>query len=143
MSTNSTIAGMTFSRLRDRGERCEPRVGHLDDADVRLDRAERIVLRRDAGLGQRVEERGLADVGQADDAALEAHGPHVAACHSPCPGEQFASRTPGDAHEASFVCTTIIARSMSPAAMSGHTPSARSIAASIASRSAVSGGFST
>ena len=30
---------------------------------VRLDRAERIVLRRDAGLGQRVEQRGLADVG--------------------------------------------------------------------------------
>ena len=55
------------------GERREARVRHLDDADVRLDRAERVVLGGDAGLGQRVEEGGLADVGQADDAAFEAH----------------------------------------------------------------------
>ena len=41
---------------------------------VRLDGAEGIVLRRDAGLCQGVEEGGLADVGQSDDAALEAHG---------------------------------------------------------------------
>src|SRR6185503_18913927 len=41
-------------------------------ADVRLDGAERIVLGRDAGLGQRVKEGGLADVRQADDAALQA-----------------------------------------------------------------------
>ena len=34
-----------------------------------LDRAERVVLGGDAGLGERVEERGLADVRQADDAA--------------------------------------------------------------------------
>ena len=58
---------------RDRRQRREPRVRHLDDADVRLDRAERIVLGGDAGLGQRVEERRLADVRQADDAAFEAH----------------------------------------------------------------------
>lgn len=38
---------------------------------VRLDGAEGIVLRRDTRLGQGVEESGLADVGQADDAALE------------------------------------------------------------------------
>jgi hypothetical protein len=49
----------------------QTRIGHLDDAHVGLDGAERIVFRRDAGLGQRVEEGGLADVGQADDAALE------------------------------------------------------------------------
>jgi hypothetical protein len=36
-----------------------------------------IVRRRDAGLGQRVEERRLADVGQADDAAFDAHGNSV------------------------------------------------------------------
>ena len=46
---------------------------HLDHADIGLDGAERIVLGSDAGLGQGVEEGGLADVGQADDAALEAH----------------------------------------------------------------------
>jgi hypothetical protein len=36
--------------------------------------AKRVVLSRYAGLGQRVEKGGLADVGQAHDAALEAHG---------------------------------------------------------------------
>ena len=57
-------------RLLDAGDDLQPLVGHRDDADVRLDGAERIVLRRDAGLGERVEESGLADVRQADDAAL-------------------------------------------------------------------------
>ena len=71
MSTNSTIAGTTFSGFSIAGEGIEARIGHLDDADVRLDGAERIVLRRDAGLGERVEQGGLADVGQADDAALQ------------------------------------------------------------------------
>ena len=41
--------------LHDRTERREARIGYLDDADVRLDRAERIVFRGDARLGQRVE----------------------------------------------------------------------------------------
>ena len=62
-------------RAGDRGQRRQPGVGHGDDADVRLDGAERIVGRlRRGGLRQRVEERRLADVGQADDAAFEAHG---------------------------------------------------------------------
>ena len=74
MSTNSTIAGTTRSGLTIVGQRGQPRIGQLDDADVGLDGAERIVLGGDAGLGQRVEQGGLADVGQADDAALEAHG---------------------------------------------------------------------
>ena len=60
-------------RPGDGRERPEARIGHLDDADVRLDGAERVVLGRDAGLGQGVEESGLADVRQAHDAALEAH----------------------------------------------------------------------
>ena len=34
---------------------------------------EGIVLGLDAGLGQRVEEGRLADVGQADDSAFQAH----------------------------------------------------------------------
>jgi len=33
-----------------------------------------VILRRDGALGQRVEERGLAHVGQSHDAAFEAHG---------------------------------------------------------------------
>ena len=62
-------------RAGDRGERVQPRVGHGDVADVRLDGAERIIRRLRGGrLGERVEERRLADVRQADDAAFEAHG---------------------------------------------------------------------
>ena len=57
----------------DRRQLLQPRVGQLDDADVRLDGAERIVLGRDAGLGEGIEEGGLADVRQAHDAAFEAH----------------------------------------------------------------------
>ena len=60
-------------RLGDRGQRVETRIGDLDDADVGLDRAEGIVLGRDSGLGEGVEERRLADVGQADDAAFQRH----------------------------------------------------------------------
>ena len=60
-----------FFRFDDGGQRREPRIRHLDDADIGLDGAERIVLRRDAGLGQRVEQGGFADVGQADDAAFQ------------------------------------------------------------------------
>ncbi len=62
-------------RAGDRGERFEPRIGHGDVADVGLDGAERIIGRLGrGGLGQRVEKRRLADVGQADDAAFETHG---------------------------------------------------------------------
>jgi hypothetical protein len=46
--------------------------------DVRLNRAERVVLGRDASLGQGIEKGRLADVGQADDAAFEAHGASLA-----------------------------------------------------------------
>ena len=57
----------------DRGERVELRIRHRDDADVRVDRAERIVLRRNLRARQRIEQRALADVRQADDAALDTH----------------------------------------------------------------------
>ena len=61
-------------RAGDPGEDFEPRIGHRDVADIGLDRAERIVRRlRRGGLRQRIEERRLADIGQADDAAFEAH----------------------------------------------------------------------
>jgi hypothetical protein len=73
MSTNSTMAGWIFCGLTISAS-CQARVRHFDDADVRLDGAERVVLGGDAGLGQGVEEGGFADVGQADDAAFERHG---------------------------------------------------------------------
>jgi hypothetical protein len=59
--------------LVDPGEHVEPGVGQRHHPDVRLDRGERIVRGDDAGLGQRVEQGGLADVGQADDAEGETH----------------------------------------------------------------------
>ena len=61
-------------RAGDLADLVEPLVGHRDAADVRLDRAERIIRRlRRGGLGKRIEKRRFADVRQADDAAAEAH----------------------------------------------------------------------
>ena len=58
----------------DLGELVEPRIGHRDLADIRLDGAERIIRRlRRRRLGQRIEQRRLADIGQSDDTAFESH----------------------------------------------------------------------
>ena len=59
----------------DLGELLHPLVRYGDHADVRLDRRERVVRREHVVLGQRVEQGGLADVGQADDADSESHDP--------------------------------------------------------------------
>src|SRR5690606_6521888 len=59
--------------LHDLRDRLEPRIGHRYDADVRVDRAERVILGRDLGGRQGIEERRLADIRQPDDAALDAH----------------------------------------------------------------------
>ncbi len=66
--------GQNAVGLDDFSQRIEARIGHGHDTAVRLDGAEREVLCRDARLGQGVEQGGLADVGQADDAAIETHG---------------------------------------------------------------------
>jgi thymidylate synthase len=72
MSTKAELGLDDLGRARDRGELVEPRVGHGDVADIGLDRAERIVRRlRRRGLGQRIEQRRLADIGKPDDAAFE------------------------------------------------------------------------
>jgi hypothetical protein len=60
--------------LDDGGQLLQARIWKFHHAHVGLDGAEGVVLGRDAGFGQCVEEGRLADVGQADDAALEAHG---------------------------------------------------------------------
>ena len=59
----------------DRGQHVQARLRHRHVADVGLDGAERIVggLGR-GGLGQRVEQGRLADVGQADDGDFQGHG---------------------------------------------------------------------
>src|SRR5262249_5844992 len=59
---------------RDRRELVETRIGHRHLADIGLDGAERIIGRlRRRGLGERIEKRRLADIGQTDDAAFETH----------------------------------------------------------------------
>ena len=59
----------------------EARVGDGHDRRVRLDRAEGEVLRlRVLRAGEGVEEGGLADVGQADDADVECHVSDFLAC---------------------------------------------------------------
>ena len=61
-------------RLGDFGQFVEPWIRHRDLADIRLDGAERIIRRlRRSRLGQRVEQRRLADIGQSDDTAFESH----------------------------------------------------------------------
>ena len=74
MSTKLMVVGRMRSGLHDLVERLEARVGHDDDADVRLDGAERVVRRLGLGRRERVEERALADVRQANDADRETHG---------------------------------------------------------------------
>ena len=45
----------------------EPLVRHGNDADVRVDGAERVVVRRNARVCDGIEKRGFADIRQADD----------------------------------------------------------------------------
>ncbi|MNK78757.1 hypothetical protein D3C87_984020 [compost metagenome] len=70
----------------------QARVRHRHDTAVGLDGAEGEVLGRDTGFGQGVEQGGLADVRQADDAAIESHGvsPRIRVRPSGCAG--FSSR---------------------------------------------------
>ena len=75
MSTKVSRVAITCADLAIAGELVEARVGDRDLADIRLDGAERIIGgSRRRGLGQRVEQGGLADIGQSDDAAFESHG---------------------------------------------------------------------
>jgi len=72
MSTKVSRVGMTASECAIFASVSQARIGHRHLAEVGLDGAERIIRRlRGGGLCQRVEERGLADIRQADDAALD------------------------------------------------------------------------
>ena len=66
--------GNDLRRLPEHCQLVQPRIRHRDLADIRLDRAERIVggLRRRC-LCQGIEERRLAHIRQADYAAFESH----------------------------------------------------------------------
>ena len=74
ISTKVSRVGMICAGFGDGRELVEPRIGHRDLADIRLDGAERIVRRlRRRRLRQRIEQRRLADIGQPDDTAFESH----------------------------------------------------------------------
>jgi hypothetical protein len=60
-------------RVSDLRKLLEPHIRHRHHADVRIDGAERIVLGRDLGAGQCVEQRRLTDIRQTDDPALDGH----------------------------------------------------------------------
>ena len=60
-------------RLDDLRQLIHARIRHLYNAYVWFDGTERIVFRRDARLGQRIEQGGFAHIGQADDSAFQTH----------------------------------------------------------------------
>ena len=75
MSTKFSRVGTISADLASVASVSQPRIRHRHLADIRLDGAERIIRRlRRRRFGQRIEERRLADIRQADDAAFEAHG---------------------------------------------------------------------
>ena len=61
---------LDFLRFDDGRERCQPGVGHFDNANVGLNRAKGIVFGRNTGFGQGVEQGRFTDVGQAHDATF-------------------------------------------------------------------------
>ena len=62
--------GQDFLRRDVRLDPPQPRVGNRNGADVRLDRAERVVFAGDARRREGIEQRALADVRQAYDAGF-------------------------------------------------------------------------
>ncbi len=110
-----------FLRLGDVRQRLQARIGHLDHADVRLDRAERIVLGRDLRRRERIEQCRFANVRQADDAAGNSH----LSCRQ------------------SWVCSFFIAALILPSTSSGSTPIVSSMFRSMADSMSTVPGFST
>src|SRR5690606_38286224 len=88
--------GNDLLRAGDFSQFFKPRLRHRDFADVRLDGAKRIVRRlRGRRLRQRIEQGGLADVRQPDDAALESHDYPLTALRSSSPGHARLSGVKG------------------------------------------------
>ena len=59
--------GHNLRRVEQLGQLVQPRVRQRHDADVRLDRGERVVCSQSRGAGEGVEQGRLADVGQPGD----------------------------------------------------------------------------
>ena len=66
-----------LGRLEHLVQQVEPRIRHGHDAEVGLGRGERIRGRGGLRVGERVEQCGLADVGQTDDAELHGRLPSL------------------------------------------------------------------
>ncbi len=63
-----------LGRFAEAGGDLEPFVGNRHSPEIGLDRAERVVCRLcRGGRGQRIEQRGFADIRQSDNAATETH----------------------------------------------------------------------
>ena len=73
MSWKSIVSCTSSEAPHGVGHRLQPRVVDRHDGDVGLDRREGVVGGLGAGPGERVEQRGLARVGQPDDADAHAH----------------------------------------------------------------------
>lgn len=59
--------GGGFLGLMELGKPIQPLVRHGHDAHIGVDGAERIVIRRDARVGDRIEQSGLAHIGKSHD----------------------------------------------------------------------------
>ncbi len=62
-----------FLRLRQIDQCFYAWIGDFDDADIGFDGTERIVFRRDTRFGQRIEQRGFADIRQTNNPTFKAH----------------------------------------------------------------------
>ena len=62
-----------FLRLDDRLQHLHACVWHLDNSDIRLYRAKRIIRCFYSRLGQRIEQGGLAHIGQTDNSTFKTH----------------------------------------------------------------------
>ena len=62
-----------LQRFDDRRNDAKTRIRHRHYPDVRLNRAKRVILGRDSGRCQGIEQGRLANVGQTDDATLDCH----------------------------------------------------------------------
>src|SRR4029077_8597928 len=88
-------------RVEHASQHGQARIGNADYADVRLDGRERVVRGQRACPGQRVEQSGLPEVGQPDEADGETHLGESRADHRvSSPG-----RWPGELSEAAATMT--------------------------------------
>ncbi len=111
--------------LDDIGQGVQAGVRHGHHARVRFDGAEREVFRADTGFGQCIEQGGFADVGKADNAAVESHGVPLLVLKKLAGlyrgTGMGASGAPGTQAVARKLCSRFMAAPSLPVAASGRT----------------------